>query len=100
MLADVGGAKDSNALSVRRHHSVFNSVVDHFDEVTGTVGTAVKVSLISSAVQLLTARCYGNIALSGCQRGKDRIKTLDDSRFAPDHHAIPALESPHSPAGP
>src|SRR6185437_13569699 len=72
---------------------------DHLDEVTGAVRTAVQVSLLGSAVQLLAAGGAWYIAFARSQHGKNGIKVLHYFLLAANHHAVAALKTPHAAAG-
>ena len=47
-LADVGVAQDVQAFGIRRHDAVLDAVVDHLDEVAGTVRPAVQETLLGA----------------------------------------------------
>ena len=46
-----------------------------------------------------TTRCGGRAVIAGGDGLKDRVETLDDVTFAPDHEAVAALEAPDTAAG-
>src|SRR5262249_42824646 len=98
-LADIGVAQDPNAFSVGRHDAVLDAVVDHFDEMPGAVGTAVKVAPLSCAAQLFTAWCAWDVACARRKASENRIDVFDDSFFAANHHAIAAFKTPDAAAG-
>ena len=52
-LADVGVLQDVEPLGVGRHQPVLDAVVDHLDEVAGTVRPAVEIALFGGAADLL-----------------------------------------------
>ena len=99
LLAHVGRAQDSQSLRVGRHDSVLHSVVHHLDEVAGAIWPAVKVALLSGALDLVPAGGARNVAHSGGERGEDWVETLDHLALATDHHAVTPFQAPHTSAG-
>ena len=53
LLAHIGIAQNAQTFGVGGHEAVLNTVVDHLDEVTGTVRTAVQVTEFGGAADLL-----------------------------------------------
>src|SRR5712691_11226755 len=98
LLADVGGAKDTQALGVSGHDPVLDAVVHHLDEVPGAVRPAVQISLLGGPADLLASRRARNVSDAGPQPRKDRVEALDDVVLAADHHAVPALQAPDAAA--
>ena len=76
LLADVGGAEDSQAFSVCRHQAVFNAVVDHFHEVPGAVRATMEIALLGRAAHLLAAGRFRNAALPRSERREDWLEVL------------------------
>src|SRR6185437_5365648 len=77
------------------HEAVLNSVVHHFDKVTGTIRPAVKITLLSGTADLFAPRRARNVfADSGSQAGENRIEVLDYGVLAPNHHTVAALQTP------
>ena len=99
LLADVGVLQDAQTLGVGGHDAVFDSVVDHLDEVAGSVRTAMQVALFGGAAQLLASGRARDVAAPGRKRGENGIEVLDHIRFAADHHAIAAFQAPDAAAG-
>src|SRR5579871_5541252 len=91
--------KNIQALSVRGHDSVLDSVVHHLDEMAGAVGPTVQIALLGCAAKFLAAGRPGNVADSGGQGGEDGIEPLHDIFLAANHHAVAALQTPHTAAG-
>ena len=98
LRADIGGFEHPEPFGICRHHSVFDSVVDHFDEMAGTMGSAMQIALLGRAVDPFAARCARNIAAARRKRNEDRIEVLHDFDVAADHHAITALKPPDAAA--
>ena len=99
-LAHVGVAQDTQPLSVGGHEAVLDTVVHHLDKMAGAVWTAVQVTLFGGAVQLLAARRARDVPRARRQRREDCIEVLDHVLFATNHHAVAALQAPHTPARP
>src|SRR5262245_23053946 len=87
-LAYVGVAQDPEPLSVGGHDAILDTVVDHLDKMAGAVGTAVQVSLLGGAIQLLAARRAWDVTRTRRQHREDGIKALDDVLFSSNHHAV------------
>ena len=100
LLSHVGVPQYAQPLRVSGHDPVLDSVVNHFDEVPGAVGTAMQITLFGGAVQLLASRRARHAAHARRQGREDRIEVLDHVVFAADHHAVAALQAPHTAAGP
>ncbi len=98
LFSDVSLAQDSESLGVGRHQAVLDPVVDHLDEMPGAVGTAVQVALLGSAVGRFPSRRAWNVADAGRQPLEDWIEPVDHVRFAADHHAVAAFQTPHAAA--
>src|SRR5262252_5875067 len=98
LLPDIGAAQNTQAFSIGSHDAVLDTVVNHFDEVAGAVRTAVKITLLRCPAQLLPARCAWDVSRAGCKASEDRIDVFDNSGFAANHHAIAALQAPHTAA--
>src|SRR5208283_5877260 len=81
------------------HDAVLDAVVHHLDEMAATAGSAVQVAVLGGSANLLPPRRTGDIAASGRDRLKDRVKMLYCSLRSADHHAVAAFESPDASAG-
>src|ERR1700716_4713448 len=84
-LARVGMLENVQALSISRHQTVFDAVVDHLDEVACARGAAVKIAFFSRAGHLVASGRSIDVAASGRERFENRIKALRDFYFAADH---------------
>ena len=71
LTADIGVAQNSQPLGVCGHQTVFDTVVNHLDEMTGAVWTAVQVALFGCAVDLFKSRGPRNVAAARGQRFED-----------------------------
>src|ERR1700738_1971184 len=100
LLAHVGVAQNPKPLSVGGHKAVFDPVVDHLDKMPGAVWTAVQVTLFGGALKLLASRRARYITRARRQRREGWIEVLDHVPFATNHHAVAALEAPHTTACP
>src|ERR1019366_9539775 len=92
-------AEDVKALGISLHQSVFDAVVHHLDEMSGTRWPAMNVALFGGARYFVAARCPGNIAGSGGERFEDSIELLHSFLGAANHHAITAVQAPDAAAG-
>src|SRR5215467_9797009 len=99
LLADIGVPKDSETLGISGHDAVFDTVVDHLDEMARAIVAAVEIAELSSAIQLLPPRRAGDISHSGRQRAEDWIEMRYHVGLASDHHAVAALQAPYAAAG-
>src|SRR5262249_1444774 len=100
LFADVGVAQDAQPLGVGGHDAVFDTVVDHLDEVAGAIRTAVQITRFGGAVELFASRCARDVAAARSQALEDRIETLDRVSLAPDHHAVATFQAPDATARP
>jgi len=60
----------------------------------------VQVTLLSRAADLLAPGSVRDLAHAGRQRLENRVESSDRLVRAADHHAVAALQAPHSTAGP
>src|ERR1700730_462171 len=97
-LANIGVTKHAQPLSVGGHDSVFDSIVNHLDEVAGPIGSAVQVAELRCVFELLAPGSAWNVPYPRCQRGEDRIQMFYDRSFAANHHTITALQTPDTAA--
>src|SRR5262245_49124800 len=100
LFADVGIAQDAQPLGVGRHDAVFDTVVDHLDEVAGAIWTAVQITQFGGTVELFAPRGARDVATAPSQALEDRIEMLDRVRVAPDHQAVASLQAPYASASP
>src|SRR6516225_2906291 len=94
-----GVLHDVEALGDRLHHAVLDAVVDHFDEMAGAAGAGMQVALLGAPISSLAAGGGWNGPSSRGQRSKDRIEPVHHRRFAADHQAVAAFQSPHAARG-
>src|SRR6266852_5044378 len=94
MFANVCMMQDVQALSVGGHDAVFNTIMDHFDEVTSTIRPTVQVPLLSSSTNLFSSRCARDCIDARSQGREDRVEVLDDILLTANHQAVTALETP------
>src|SRR6266540_3401791 len=89
LFADVGIAQDAQPLGVGGHDAVFDTVVDHLDEVAGAVLATVQITQFGGTVELFASRGARNVA-------SPRSEALDRVSLAPDHHAVATFQTPFS----
>src|SRR5579864_1371056 len=87
-LAGVGVLEDVQTLRVSGHQSVFDSVVDHLDEMPRAGRAAMQITFFGGAAGFFAARSALRIATSWSQCFEDGIEMFDDIRFATDHLAV------------
>src|SRR3979490_1982952 len=92
-------AQDIEAFRIGLHHSVFDAVVDHLDEMAGPVRSAIRIATLGAAIAPLATSGAGNPAIARGQGREDRIEPLSHRAIAADHQAIAALETEDAPAG-
>src|ERR1700730_2133529 len=100
-LANIRVTKHAQPLSVGGHNPVFDSIVNHLDEVADPIGPAVQVAELRRALEVFEVLALGsawNVPDARCQGGEDRIQMFYDRNFAANHHAIPALQPPDTAA--
>src|SRR5205807_8436229 len=78
----------------------FDAIVDHFDEMSGAIATGVDVAQFSTWIAAIPPERARRIAAPGRERLEQWIEARDDFLGAANHHAIAALESPDTAAGP
>src|SRR5437899_13051832 len=94
LLADIGGAQDAEPLGVGGHDAVFDTVVDHLDEVAAATGSAVEIPPLSGAADGFPPRRARDVAGAGSAGRDARIEGLDRRRPAAGHQAGPASTAP------
>src|SRR6266436_2028630 len=100
LLADVGVFEDVQSFGVGCHDAILNAVVDHLDEMAGTMGATMIVTLFGSAIDFFASRdAYCGVDTGG-QGRKDGVEAFDDFVLAANHLAVTTLESPHAAARP
>src|SRR5438034_7346416 len=90
--------QDIQALCVGRHDAVLNTIVDHLDEVTSTIGSTPQVTLLGSSPHLFSSRCTRCCVDAGGQGREDRVEMLNNILFTANHQTIAALEAPTATA--
>src|SRR5271154_943975 len=101
MFADIGGLQHSKSLGIGGHHPVLDPVVHHFHEVAAAAFSAMQITLFGGAVLDLFASWRAwNVPNPRRDRFEDRIEVLDGGIRPANHHAIAALQSPHTPGCP
>src|SRR5262249_56442762 len=88
-----------HSFRVGGHDAVFDAIVDHLDEVTGAVSSAMQVTELGGAADLLAPGRARDISSSRGERLEDRIEMPHGHLRAADHHALSALQPPHPAAG-
>src|SRR6516162_7965287 len=99
LLADISVAQNAHPFGVGGHDAVLDPVMDHLDEVTGTVRPAVQVAELGSAADALASGRARDIPRAGSERLEDRIEMPHGRIRSADHHAVSALQTPDAAAG-
>src|SRR5947199_10770905 len=94
MFANICMMQDVQALSVSGHDAVLNTIVDHFDEVTRTIGSTAKVPLFGSSPHLFSPSSACCCIDTRSQGREDRVEMLDNVLLTANHQAVPAIEAP------
>ena len=82
------------AFGIGLHQSIFDAVMNHFDEVAGADRPGVDIAFFGPRVGARGPFGSGNIAKAGGQGLEDRIEPVHDRLVAADHHAIAPFEAP------
>src|SRR5205823_10645644 len=82
------------SFSVGCHDAVFDTVVDHFDEVAGSIGAAMQISVFGCPANVLAVWRTGDVAETGRQCRENRIKAPHRLGFSSNHHAITTFQTP------
>src|SRR5712691_3505166 len=91
--------QDVQAFGVSSHQTIFDAVVDHLYEVARAVWPAMEITLFGGAVaHLFAPGRAGDIANSGSDRRKDRIKPRHRLALAANHQASSPFYTPHTTA--
>src|SRR5712692_4267552 len=90
--------KNVKALRIGLHQAVFDSVVDHLDEMARARGTTMKIAVFDRALNFVTPRRARNVAGARRQSFENWIKAPNRFLRPADHHAIATLQSPDAPA--
>src|SRR5438045_1607561 len=75
------GLEDFKAFAVSLQHPVFDTIMDHFDEMTGASRTTEQVSI------------------GRCQRFEQGLDVIEDLLFAANHQAVADFEAPDAATG-
>src|SRR5262249_23706149 len=97
-LANIGGLEHPKTFGISRHHPVFDAVMDHFDEMAGTMRSTMHITLLRRTVDLYPAKRARNMAAAWRKRTEYWIDVLPPLVLAAVHHAIAAYQSPVSAA--
>src|SRR5271170_2249003 len=98
LFADVGGAQDSKPFGIGGHDAILDSVVNHLDEMATAAGPAMQIPVFGGSTELFSPRGARYVADSWGNCFEDGIEVLHCLFRSADHHAITALEAPHTAA--
>ena len=73
-------AQDVEAFGIGLHHAVFDTVVDHLDEMAGAAGSGVQIARFDARIAPFAVRRLRNFAASRRQRTENGIETTHDGR--------------------
>src|SRR5215471_12997912 len=90
--------EDVETLRVRLHQAILDPIVHHLHEMAGAVRPGMDVAAPDARVASVSAWGCRHVANSRREGAKDRVEAVDDLLFAADHHAVPALQTPHAAA--
>src|SRR5581483_2655819 len=90
----IGIPQNVKTLGIGLHQAIFDTVMDHLDEVSGADGTGMKITLFDARIAAFSPFGARDIADPWRKRGKDQIEAFDHLLVASDHHAIASLKAP------
>src|SRR5690242_3639285 len=96
----VSVAEDVEALGIGLHDAVLDAVVHHLHKMSGAGWTAIDVAFFRGAGNLLATGSAWNVTAPGGKGLEDRIELVKGFFRAADHHAVAAVDTPDSTAGP
>src|SRR6185312_15110147 len=99
LLSDIRRFENREPLGIGGHHTVFDPVMHHLDEMPCTGRSAMQVTSLGRSAGLLAPRCAWNVAAPRRESGENRVEMPHRLRLAADHHAIAALKAPDAAAG-
>ena len=88
--AGIGRLQQVHALGIGRHHAVFDTVMDHLDEVPRAGRAAMQIAALGGGFAIAARR----------ERRKDGVEPLHGLPVAADHQAVAAIQPPDAAAGP
>ena len=100
LLTSIRVLEDIQALGVGAHDRVLDAVMNHLDEVTGTVGPAVQPALFFWRERARSTKGPFDVTRTWGNRCPDRGEIVDLCVLATDHQAVAAFQSPHPAGGP
>src|SRR5208337_3050915 len=98
-LTDDRAAQDSQSLGIGGHDAIFDAVVHHLHEVTGSRRPTVQVAHLGGPVAAVSPRGAWDFAPARRQGLEHRVQALHRLNRTADHHAVTALQPPDSTAG-
>src|ERR1700740_1241079 len=95
-LTGTSGFQNTEAFGVSGHDPVFNTVVNHLDEMPGAIGPAMQIALFGCPAEFLPAQCSRDVANTRSQRFEKRIQSPNYICLSTDHHAVAAFKAPNA----
>src|SRR5262249_58466876 len=92
-------AQNAHSFRIGSHDAVLDAIVDHLDEVTGAVCSAMQVTELGGTADILAPGRARDVSRAGRQCLEYWVE-VSHSRVRPaDHHAVTALQPPDAAAG-
>src|SRR5688572_20274480 len=98
--ADVRISQNIQTFGVSCHQPILDAIMDHFDEVSGTVRSTMQKPLIGCTGKVFGAAFSDRqVTFARCESGKNGREMLNGGFFAADHETIAALQAEYAAAG-
>src|SRR6478672_8404344 len=98
-LACVSAFQNTKTFRIRGHDSILDPVMDHLHEMAGAVRPAMQIALFGRPAKFVAAWRARHFATARCERGENRVETLNYLCVATDHHAITTFQAPDAATG-
>ena len=99
LLADTGMLENIQPFRVGGHQRIFDAIVHHLDEVAGAIRSAVQITPLGRRRVAFAAGRAFDITPARSQCRENGIQVFHGLFFAPDHHAVAALQTKDAAAG-
>src|ERR1700722_15310563 len=98
-LACVSAFQDTHTFRIRSHDSVLDPIMNHLHKMAGAVRPAMQIALFGRPAKFVAAGRARHFATARCERGENRVETLNYLCVAADHHAITTFQAPDATTG-
>src|SRR5207244_4314996 len=90
---------DIESFGVGLHQTVFDAVMDHFNEVAGSGFATIKISQLCGTLPVFAACGFRDVSWTRSEGCENRIEPLRTRSVAADHQTITAFQAPNPAAG-